>query len=198
MKESTKSKIVGVSIGVTVLFAVMILLSEEEEFRPLGTKSGHYDVAPPMSPVFHPAFNMRMIIMELVLLEDHFNLVSARCFDCITAKHLLKIEAYAEEAISLQDNDTRVLPSAIDLNEIVRMARDWQRRAIKLRGDLPAEDMGPNNHRVLKDEEYLQLGKEARKLRKSLVKYKLHDVDWVEKYKTDPESSLNLGVSKFL
>jgi len=51
-------------------------------------------------PVSDPLFNVREITKELCLLEDHLLHPAKRCPDCIR-KHLLRCEALAEEAISL-------------------------------------------------------------------------------------------------
>ena len=51
-------------------------------------------------PVFSPLFNMREICKQVVLLEDHLNNPRKRCPDCIK-KHFLTIEAFFEEAVSL-------------------------------------------------------------------------------------------------
>lgn len=54
-----------------------------------------------IQPVLDPAYNAREIIKELALLEDHLNAADRRCRDCCS-KHFLKIEALAEEAVSLE------------------------------------------------------------------------------------------------
>ena len=51
-------------------------------------------------PLNSPEFNLREIAKQLVLLEDHLNDDTKFCKDCIR-KHLLLIEALAEEAVSL-------------------------------------------------------------------------------------------------
>lgn len=48
----------------------------------------------------HPQFNLREIAKQMVLLEDHLCHPYKHCPDCIR-KHLLTIEAFAEEAVSL-------------------------------------------------------------------------------------------------
>lgn len=48
----------------------------------------------------HPQFNLREIAKQMVLLEDHLCHPYKHCPDCIK-KHLLTIEAFAEEAVSL-------------------------------------------------------------------------------------------------
>lgn len=48
----------------------------------------------------HPQFNLREIAKQMVLLEDHLCHRYKHCPDCIR-KHLLTIEAFAEEAVSL-------------------------------------------------------------------------------------------------
>jgi hypothetical protein len=50
--------------------------------------------------LLHPQFNLREIAKQMVLLEDHLCHPHKHCPDCIR-KHLLTIEAFAEEAVSL-------------------------------------------------------------------------------------------------
>lgn len=50
--------------------------------------------------LLHPQFNMREIAKQMVLLEDHLAHANKHCPDCI-CKHLLTIEALAEEAVAL-------------------------------------------------------------------------------------------------
>ena len=52
-------------------------------------------------PVMRPAFNMREILKNCILLEDHLMQTTKRCCDCIS-KHCLTIESLAEEAITLE------------------------------------------------------------------------------------------------
>ena len=47
-----------------------------------------------------PLFNMREVAKQLLLLEDHLAHPAKQCGDCIQ-KHLLTIEALADEAVSL-------------------------------------------------------------------------------------------------
>ena len=47
-----------------------------------------------------PLFNVREIVKQFLLLEDHLTHRDRRCSDCIR-KHLLTCEALAEEAVSL-------------------------------------------------------------------------------------------------
>lgn len=72
-----------------------------------------------MQPMMDPLFNMREICKELALLEDHLNQLDMQCKDCIN-KHLLKCEALAEEAISLDSQSQYPF-----LSEIPSMIRDW-------------------------------------------------------------------------
>ena len=50
--------------------------------------------------IFNPMFNIKEVCKELVLLEDHLTAPGKHCPDCIR-KHLLKAEAFSEEAIAL-------------------------------------------------------------------------------------------------
>lgn len=56
-------------------------------------------------PILDPAFNVREMFKQLVLLEDHLFHPRKRCPDCIW-KHLFTTEALAEEAVTL-DVDQR-------------------------------------------------------------------------------------------
>jgi hypothetical protein len=67
-----------------------------------------------LNPVMDPHFNLRQVVKEILLLEDHLLHPENRCPDCIT-KHLLKIEAYAEESVGL-DN---VTPKLVILADVV-------------------------------------------------------------------------------
>lgn len=51
-------------------------------------------------PVMNPAFNLREICKQCILLEDHLSHDQKRCKDCCT-KHFLALEALAEEAVTL-------------------------------------------------------------------------------------------------
>jgi hypothetical protein len=51
-------------------------------------------------PIMNPLFNMREICKQSVLLEDHLFNPRKRCGDCIR-KHFITMEAFAEEAITL-------------------------------------------------------------------------------------------------
>lgn len=51
-------------------------------------------------PIMNPLFNLREVSKQLILLEDHLFQDRRRCMDCIT-KHMLTIEGFLEEAITL-------------------------------------------------------------------------------------------------
>jgi hypothetical protein len=64
-----------------------------------------------------PKFNIREVVKQLILLEDHLANKEKHCVDCIT-KHALAAEGLAEEAISLDTKDEfsdllRPLPSEL-------------------------------------------------------------------------------------
>lgn len=52
-------------------------------------------------PLNSALFNMREIAKQLILLEDHLTDDDKYCDDCIR-KHLMAVEAYAEEALNLE------------------------------------------------------------------------------------------------
>ena len=51
-------------------------------------------------PVLNPEFNLREIVKNSILLEDHLNHPGKQCGDCII-KHMLALESYADEMLSL-------------------------------------------------------------------------------------------------
>ena len=61
----------------------------------------------PLLPVMDPRFNMREICKEIILLSSHLGSKDRSCIDCLQ-KHLLTIEALAEEGISLDKTQTYV------------------------------------------------------------------------------------------
>ena len=68
-----------------------------------------------------PKFNIREILKQMVLLEDHLLHPYKRCPDCIH-KHLISIEAFAEEGVSLDIPDGELSPALVVL---ASMARGW-------------------------------------------------------------------------
>jgi len=70
-------------------------------------KNTHLEKDMDLLPIMNPLFNMREICKQMVLLEDHLNNIRKRCPDCIR-KHFLTIEAFFEEALSL-DKDLKYL-----------------------------------------------------------------------------------------
>jgi len=74
---------------------------------------------PIMQPIMDPLFNIREMCKEFTLLEDHLNRPDMQCHDCIN-KHLMKCEALAEEAISLDSENQHPFIAGIP-----NMIRGW-------------------------------------------------------------------------
>lgn len=62
-----------------------------------------------IDPVSDPAYNMKHIIKQLLLLEDHLVERNKRCHDCI-CKHFLTIIALQEEALALAGSNQNQYP----------------------------------------------------------------------------------------
>ena len=103
------------------------------------------ETGPGMLDLTHPRFNLREVTKHLVLLEDHCAHPYKHCPDCIR-KHLLTIEAFAEEAVSL---DTLGMYHGV-AESIALNARTWM---------VEFED----------GRDLTEIGKEVRSIRKSLV-----------------------------
>ena len=108
-------------------------------------------VSEPLIDVFDPRHNARQIAKELTLLEDHLRHPPQHCPDCVR-KHILKAEAYADEAISL-DTDGR-------------LSRDFDDAGAQLR-QLSRRYGSVNKHSV---ESRRDMAQQARAIRKKMGK----------------------------
>ena len=55
----------------------------------------------PRFSVTDPFTNARLIVGDLLLLQEHFVVPGMFCYECIALKHMPMIERYADEALSL-------------------------------------------------------------------------------------------------
>ncbi|MBC8409119.1 MAG: hypothetical protein H8E12_10420 [Rhodobacteraceae bacterium] len=77
-----------------------------------------------LQPLMDPLFNLREIVKELTLLEDHINNPSKQCPDCIN-KHLMKCEALSEEAVSLDGDNQYPFISSVP-----QVIRGWHKAVL--------------------------------------------------------------------
>jgi hypothetical protein len=74
--------------------------------------------------LMNPAYNMKSIIKQSILLEEHLAIPSKRCNDCIK-KHILHIIGLAEEANMLACNNSDKYPYIKDnlsiYNEVLNL-----------------------------------------------------------------------------
>ena len=112
-------------------------------------------------PIMNPLFNMREICKQMVLLEDHLNNIRKRCHDCIR-KHFLTIEAFFEEAISL-DKDLKYLDI---LEGQAQNIRNLQGIWLKIKDD---PELGRKA--------YYRISQKLREVRKELTPYCFDVVD---------------------
>ena len=103
--------------------------------------------------VTDPEFNYREIIKQMVLLEDHLFHPYKACPDCIQ-KHLLTIEAFAEEipSLGMPTNIADADPAKIQMvpGVLAECARLWIEA-------------------VLRGEDLKSIGDEVRKIRKDMI-----------------------------
>ena len=64
----------------------------------------------PLDRIWDPIYNVKGLIKQSLLLEDHLLDPKKRCHDCI-AKHFLTMIALSEEAVSLAGTDIRKFPT---------------------------------------------------------------------------------------
>lgn len=75
-------------------------------------------------PILHYKYNLREIVKQIILLEDHLINQRKRCYDCII-KHFLAIEALCEEALTLNKNLTEKSPLLSLPDEIRSLQKLW-------------------------------------------------------------------------
>ena len=71
-------------------------MTEDKLRKIINTKHKHKDIL----PVLDPAFNIREVVKNILLLENHIMHKENRCLQCLR-KHSLLIEAFLEEAITI-------------------------------------------------------------------------------------------------
>jgi len=72
-----------------------------------------------------PMFNMREIVKHMTLLEDHLAHPYKMCMDCVR-KHLLTLEAFAEEATAMDTTGEVSRTSEL----IAETARTWMEQIV--------------------------------------------------------------------
>jgi peptidoglycan hydrolase-like protein with peptidoglycan-binding domain len=86
-----------------------------------------------LQAIFNPLHNARQIAKELTLLEDHLIQPPQHCPDCIR-KHLLRAEAYADEAMGL-DEEGSFVDTFGDVQQALRgVSRDYLQVSTDRRG----------------------------------------------------------------
>lgn len=90
------------------------------------------------SPVNDPFFNLKEIVKQMVLLEDHLFHEQKRCRECIT-KHFITIIGLAEEGLTLdadrmfEADFQKILKETTELQEFLHKTNDFDSVALKLR-----------------------------------------------------------------
>jgi hypothetical protein len=103
-------------------------------------------------PILDPRFNLREASKHMILLEDHLFQPGRRCRDCC-CKHLLTIEAFLEEAITLDK-------SGENYAVIIAILGDFKKFGKKLCQDVRTG--------TLSEEECVRLAQELRQIRKPI------------------------------
>lgn len=97
--------------------------------------------------LYEPIFNFREIAKQLILLEDHLAHPYKTCLDCVR-KHLMTIEALAEEATTL-DTQGILQGSLGSISEtLAELARKWLEN---VQDGRPLQDIGHDVRRLRKD-----------------------------------------------
>lgn len=76
-------------------------------------------------PVSEPEYNMKEVIKQSILLEEHLTIASKRCKDCI-AKHFLHIHGLVSEAIMLACDRVDQYPMMKECNQdYEQLFKEW-------------------------------------------------------------------------
>lgn len=122
-----------------------------------GAGKGQCTACSSIDPVSDPAYNMRELAKQSVLLEEHLTVPSKYCPDCCV-KHLLHLHGLATEALMLacknKDRYPLIVESTVFYQECMD---DWQAR---VRGADPVKTPEPR----------LQLATKLREFRKEIVR----------------------------
>lgn len=79
---------------------------------------------PGLDPILDPKFNLREVAKHMILLEDHLFQRGRRCDDCIN-KHRLTLEAFLEEAITLDKTGEHRAVIVDTLSRFKQIMRDF-------------------------------------------------------------------------
>ncbi len=83
-----------------------------------------------LDPILDPKFNLREVAKHMILLEDHLFQPGRRCDDCIN-KHRLTLEAFLEEAITLDKTGEHREMIEKTLAQFKQIMRDWVEKVRK-------------------------------------------------------------------
>lgn len=123
MEKVTLSLIVAITIVAIVLLALTqrSQSTKTEHFNGTATKApanscgtSSHQTCGAIDPVSDPVYNVKEIIKQSLLLEDHLIEKNKRCMDCIV-KHFMYLNSYAEEALSLAGTSASKYPMLQDL-----------------------------------------------------------------------------------
>lgn len=88
-----------------------------------GQGQGQCKACTSIDPVSDPAYNMREIAKQSVLLEEHLTVPSKYCPDCCV-KHLLHLHGLATEALMLACNDVDKYPMIKEAPDFYQQCMD--------------------------------------------------------------------------
>ena len=151
MQFSYKKKYIQLGIvGIVILITLLIYFNKitKKENYYIYNKSQENNSDNKLDNIFSCEYNIKEIVKNSLLLEDHLNQKRKRCQDCIS-KHLLLLEAYADELVSL-DKDKKN-------TQYYYLAKEFKRI----------------QYMFLQNTDYQVIAQEIRKIRKPLMKISL-------------------------
>ena len=109
--KSTKV-VIGVIVFAWVIMCVVIWMHPDKKSNGVQKASGSscsMHTCGALDPVSEPTYNMKELIKQSALLEDHLADERKYCIDCVE-KHFMSMMGYAQEALTLAGDDLERYP----------------------------------------------------------------------------------------
>lgn len=131
------TKHVALFVGLFIVLAITLYVFIQPKMKKTGPATTSSSTSPhdaekcdhhtcgAIDPVSAPEYNMKEVIQQSILLEDHLSNERKFCIDCIT-KHFLALIAYSNEALTLAGNEVDKFPFMTECPSVYEtMYKTW-------------------------------------------------------------------------
>lgn len=109
MQNTQKVVITLLSLNSVLLFVIVLRMLKPKQHSYESSGKCSADTCSALDPVNEPAYNMKNIIQQSILLEEHLAEKNKYCISCI-CKHFSHIIGLANEAVWMAGKDTEKYP----------------------------------------------------------------------------------------